>query len=324
MLKVNMKKKLAVILGILALSGVVAAIVWLLQGTDIPVLNPQGSIATQQRDLIIVALLLSAIVVVPVFILTFFIAWKYRASNHKAKYMPDWQSSRLLETIWWGIPCAIIIVLSVITWKTSHSLDPYKPLESAARPVEVQVVALQWKWLFIYPEYQIASVNMLQFPEKTPVNFTITADAPMNSFWIPSLGGQVYAMSGMSTKLHLISNETGTYTGKSANISGEAFARMNFTAKAVSQNDFNTWTRAVKDSPNGLDMNSYAELAKPGETKEPVYYSLKDNDLYDTIVMKYMGHDHTSSQEPATPNEAGKTEHSHDHETTMPGMEGSY
>lgn len=319
-----MKKKLAVGIGILALAGAIAAIVWLLQGTDIPVLNPQGSIAAQQRDLIIVALLLSAIVVVPVFILTFFIAWKYRASNHKAKYTPDWQSSRLLETIWWGIPCAIIIVLSVITWKTSHSLDPYKPLDSTTRPVEVQVVALQWKWLFIYPEYQIASVNMLQFPEKTPVNFTITADAPMNSFWIPSLGGQVYAMSGMSTKLHLISNETGSYTGKSANISGEGFARMNFTAKAVSQNDFNAWTRAVKESPKSLDMASYTELAKPDEAKEPIYYSLTDNDLYDTIVMKYMGHDHSSTGEPSTLREEGKAEHSeHDHGTTMPSMEGN-
>lgn len=321
-----MNKKIIVVSLLAIATIVISALVWFLRGTDIPVLNPQGSIADQQRDLIIVALLLSAIVVLPVFILTFFIAWKYRASNHKAKYTPDWQSSRLLETIWWGIPCVIILVLSVITWQTSHSLDPYRPLESSVRPVQVQVVALQWKWLFIYPEYQVASVNMLHIPEKTPINFTITADAPMNSFWIPSLGGQVYAMSGMSTKLHLIANETGEYAGKSANISGEGFARMNFTVKSVSQSDFTAWAGATQKSSPALDQARYNELAKPSELKRPEFYSLKDNDLYDTIVMKYMGHGHGGSTESITPREEEGSQHNHmnhSHHESMPGMEGT-
>lgn len=320
-----MSKKIVLFIGIIALAGAIGLLVWLLRGTDVAILNPQGSIATQQRDLIVFTLLLSSIVVIPVFILTFLIAWKYRASNHKAKYTPDWQSNKILETVWWGIPCAIILVLAVVTWQTSHSLDPYKPLDSKIKPIEVQVVALQWKWLFIYPEQQIASVNALQFPALTPVNFTITADAPMNSFWIPSLGGQVYAMSGMSTKLHLIADETGSYTGRSANISGEGFARMNFTAKSVTGAEFASWVQATKQSAKHLDMNTYNELAKPGEMKSPTYYALKEADLYDTIVMKYMGHVHDQGDEATTPREEQQPAHEHDsagHEGhNMEGME---
>lgn len=319
-----MSKKIALIVVVLASVGAVGLLAWLLQGADVAVLNPQGSIASQQRDLIIFTLLLSSIVVIPVFILTFVIAWKYRATNHKANYRPDWQSNKIIETIWWGIPCAIILVLAVVTWQTSHSLDPYKPLDSKVKPIEVQVVALQWKWLFIYPEQQIASVNMVQFPEKTPVNFTITADAPMNSFWIPSLGGQVYAMSGMSTKLHLIADETGSYAGKSANISGEGFASMNFIAKSVAKAEFDSWVQASKSSARPMDIKTYNELAKPGKVKQPIYYSLKDDDLYDTIVMKYMGHAHESStSEPVTPREQKTEDHHMNHDASMPDMEGT-
>jgi len=231
---------------------------------------------------------LSLIVVVPVFIMLALFSWKFRESNKKAKYTPNWDGNKLLETIWWGIPSVIIIVLSIITWNSSHELDPSKPIVSDVRPITIQVVALQWKWLFIYPEQRIASVNLVQFPEKTPLNFIVTSDAPMNSFWIPSLGGQIYAMSGMTTKIHLIADTTGDFKGSSANISGKGFADMKFIARSSTAVDFNAWVRTIHQSKLGLDVDTYDELSKPGVIKVPTMYTLKDTELYDTIVMKYM------------------------------------
>lgn len=230
------KSKLAI--GVILGGAATALVVWYVLSHDIAVLNPEGLIGQKQRDLLIFATLLSMIVIVPVFVMTGLIAWRYRASNTKATYSPDWDHSRLFETIWWGVPIAIILVLGVVTWKSSHDLDPYRALDSDVKPLRVQVIAMQWKWLFIYPEQEIASVNYLQIPEKTPINFEITADAPMNAFWIPKLGSQVYAMNGMTTKLHLIANNQGTYRGSSANISGEGFADMVFSTVATSKDDF--------------------------------------------------------------------------------------
>lgn len=254
----------------------------------VDVLQPQGDIARQQRDLILFTTALGMFVVIPVFVMLGLFAWKFREGNKKAKYRPDWDGNSMLEAIWWGIPTVIIIILSVITWQTSHSLDPYRALESKVKPVEVQVVALQWKWLFIYPEYEIASTNLLQIPEKTPINFTITSDAPMNSFWIPSLGSQVYAMSGMSTKLHLIADQPGDYNGSSANISGEGHADMKFIARSSTQTDFDSWVQRVKTTSRTLDQVQYDNLALPNTLDKPLYYVLGDKDLYDKIVMKYM------------------------------------
>ena len=195
------------------------------------VLDPKGFIAFEERDLLYITALLMLTVVVPVLVLAVVICWKYRAGNKKAKYEPEWDKSWALELVWWGFPCIIVALLSVLTVKSCLDLDPFKPLESDVKPLKIQVVALQWKWLFIYPEQKIATINFVQFPEKTPINFELTADAPMNSFWIPQLGGQIYAMPGMSTKLHLIANEAGSYRGSSSNISGNGFAGMIFTAK---------------------------------------------------------------------------------------------
>lgn len=283
-----MNRKIKIVTLLALFVGAVVAAVMFFQQVDVPVMNPKGEIARQQRDLIIFTVLLSSVVVVPVFALLAFFSWRYRDSNKKAKYRPDWDSNKLLEFIWWGVPCVIILILGIVTWRTSHELDPYKPLVSETKPITVQVVALQWKWLFMYPEQQIASVNVLPFPEDTPINFTITADSPMNSFWIPSLGGQVYAMSGMSTKLHLIANERGEYKGSSANISGRGFADMTFVARATSKADFDAWVIETKKSSKALDMTAYEELAKPNVSKEPVLYTLEDTELYDKIVMKYM------------------------------------
>jgi cytochrome o ubiquinol oxidase subunit 2 len=279
------KKTKAFLVCLVAIAIVSAAIVFFSQ-VNVAVLNPKGEIADKQRSLMLFTLLLSAIVVVPVFALLGIIAWKYREGNTKAHYRPNWDSNRLLETIWWGIPCAIILVLGIVTWQSSHELDPYKALNSSVPPINVQVVALQWKWLFIYPDLRVASVNYLAIPEHTPINFTVTADAPMNSFWIPSLGGQVYAMSGMSTQLHLMADTTGDFKGSSANISGTGFAQMAFMTHASTQADFSSWVQKAQ-AASGLDMTVYTKLAQPSTTT-PASYSLKDVWLYDKILMKYM------------------------------------
>ncbi len=286
-------KFLLVTLYIVMLGSVIAFFV---KDHDIAILAPQGTIADQQRSLMFVATLLMLVVVIPVFVLTFWIAWKYRASNTNAKHSPDWDGNRKLELLWWGLPMVIIAILAVITWNSSHALDPYRPLESDKKAVEVQVIALQWKWLFVYPEYGIATVNELRFPEKTPVNFKITADAPMNSFWIPSLGGQVYAMSGMSTKLHLMADKPGVYEGSSANISGEGFAGMRFKATSTTDADFAKWVDEVKRSPYGLNFGEYNKLARPTRNEPPIKYVLLEDDLYDKIIKKYMGPGHSTKQ----------------------------
>lgn len=281
-------KKYRLLFFILLFLGITSLLAVFLLGNDIAVLSPKGMIASKERDLIVTTTLLMLIVVVPVFILTFSIAWKYRATNKRAKYNPDWDHNRLIEFSWWAIPSIIIFVLALITWKSTHDLDPFKPLNTGTQPIKVQVVALQWKWLFIYPQENIASVNFVQFPDRTPVNFEITADAPMNSFWVPQLGGQVYAMAGMKTKLHLIADQPGSYNGSSANISGRGFARMRFIAKASSQSDFEDWVRLVKNSPKRLTLDEYSKLARPSENNPATYYSSTEEGLLDTIVMKFL------------------------------------
>ncbi len=270
------------------LMAIAGLLLWLTQGHTIAVLQPKGVIAEQQRDLLLFAVLLSLVVIVPVYVLTIGIVWKYRAGNKKAPYTPEWDSDRRLETAWWGIPCIIILILSVITWQTSHSLDPYRPISSSYKPVTIQVVALQYKWLFIYPEQNIATVGYVQFPEDTAVNFQITSDAPMNSFWIPQLGGQVYAMSGMRTQLHLLASEQGTYNGLSANLSGEGHAGMTFTAHATSQEDFYTWIQQAKASSGNLTASTYRTIAAPDHEMGRATYATVQHNLYDSIVMKYM------------------------------------
>jgi cytochrome o ubiquinol oxidase subunit 2 len=282
-----MKRKHRPLLFLLPVIGLVlvgAALVW---GTNVAVLNPKGSIARDQFELIIFTSLLSLVVVIPVFLLTFYISWKYRASK-KATYQPEWDRNRLIEAIWWLIPLILITILAVITWVTTHKLDPFKPLESDKKPLTVQVVALEWKWLFIYPEQNIASVNEVAFPVDTPVNFRITSDAPMNSFWIPQLGGQIYAMAGMQTKLHLMADTVGVYNGASANLSGGGFADMKFKARALTSGDFNAWVKQVKASQQELTMSAYESLAAASKNNPVRYYSSRDERLYDTVIMKYM------------------------------------
>lgn len=264
---------------------------WLLfvRGRAIPILQPAGLIAGQQRNLLFTATVLMLVVVVPVFVLAIFIALRYREGNKKAAYTPDWDHHAELEFIWWALPFLIILTLSFLAWRTSHDLDPYRSIRNGKQPLTIQVVALQWKWLFIYPEQRIATVNYLKIPENTPINFQITADAPMNSFWIPQLGGQVYAMAGMSTKLHLLADHTGSYRGSSANISGDGFAQMNFMVEAMSDDEFAHWARTTAHSSNNLSLAEYTRLATPSSSNTPASFVLRDQALYDKILMKYMG-----------------------------------
>jgi cytochrome o ubiquinol oxidase subunit 2 len=281
------KKYKAVSIGMLIIGLIILAAVYF-HGHSPAVLNPKGIIASKERNLILVSVLLMLLVVIPVFIMTALIAWKYNDKKTSTAYAPDWDHDNVLEFFWWAIPGVIILILAVITWNSSHDLDPFKAIASDKKPITIQVVALQWKWLFIYPEQNIASLNIVQFPKLTPINFEVTADAPMNSFWIPQLGGQIYAMPGMSTQLHLMADSEGSYRGTSANISGRGFASMNFIAKSTSNDDFNNWVQLVKQTKNSLSISTYDNLAKPTQNDPLAYYSSSQNGLYDRIVMKYM------------------------------------
>jgi cytochrome o ubiquinol oxidase subunit II len=260
-------------------------------GATIPILEPSGPVALGERWVIIVTLLLCAIIVIPVFLLLFYFAWKYRADSPRASihHRPDWDhDSKLEEFLWWLAPTAIIAILGVIMWQSAHQLDPYRPLQSANAPLTVDVVALDWKWLFIYPAQGIASVNLLEIPQDVPVHFYLTADAPMNSFWIPSLGGQIMVMPGMQTQLNLMASKEGTFNGFSGNISGDGFSGMAFTAKAVSPDDFNAWVAAAQASSTPLTTSVYSVLALPSEYNPVAYYSAPNGDLFTSIIMQYM------------------------------------
>lgn len=283
-----MNKWLRLFLIVLIVAGVVAVFVGLTRGSTFAVLSPKGTIGAQQRNLLFLATGLMALIVVPVLALTFGIAWRFRAGNTKATYRPDWDGNAVLETIWWGFPCVIILVLAGIIWRSSHALDPAKALASSKPPLVIQVVALPWKWLFIYPGQNIATVNYVQFPADTPIRFQLTSDAPMNSFWIPQLGGQIYTMTGMSTELNLMADAPGSFSGVSANLSGKGFAGMRFVAKATSQADFDQWVATVSQSRNTLDRATYDKLALPSENVEPQYYAGTASGLFEGIIARYI------------------------------------
>lgn len=257
------------------------------------VMAPSGDIAIQQRDLIVIATVLMLLIVVPVIAATLFFAWRYRQSNTAAKYDPEWDHSTGLEVVIWAAPLAIIIALGAVTWISTHTLDPYRPLDRVAedkaldpnvKPLTVEVVALDWKWLFFYPDYGIATVNELAAPVDVPINFKITASSVMNSFYVPALAGQIYAMAGMETKLHAVINKAGDYEGFSANYSGAGFSHMRFKFRGLDQAGFDDWVAKVKASNDSLTRAAYLDLAKPSE-KEPVrYYASADTDLYDKIL----------------------------------------
>jgi cytochrome o ubiquinol oxidase subunit 2 len=296
----------------IVLSLVLAAVIvslgtWLLlAGKNIDVLNPQGIIAAQQKDLIMFTLVLSAVIVIPVFLMLGIFSWKYREGNTGAKYTPDVDGNRWLETLWWGIPILIIGILSVVTWVSTHQLDPYKPIASDVKPITVQVVALQWKWLFLYPDQGVASLNELRMPVGIPVNFQLTADGPMSAMWIPSLGSQTYAMTGMSSKLSLRADKVGEYRGSNSNISGSGYADMNFKTIAMSDRKaFDDWVESIESNKNHdhLEWTSYVELAKQSRANKVTYYHLHDAQLYSKVMGKYMSGGHSDAGNETTEHE---------------------
>ncbi|OJU81727.1 MAG: ubiquinol oxidase subunit II [Chlamydia sp. 32-24] len=268
--------------------GLIVLVVLFMFSNHIAVLTPKGIIAEKQLEVILKSTFYMLIIVIPVLILAFIIPWHYRGSNKRANYDPEWDHSYTAEAIWWGVPLIIIFILSILTWNSSHSLDPFKPIDADTKPLKIQVVALQWKWLFVYPEQQVATVNYMPIPEKTPIQLDITADAPMNSFWLPELAGQIYAMPGMKTTLYLKADEEGSFRGSSANISGTGFASMFFTAKSSSQDDFFKWVDEAKQSQKKLNEEEYNKIAAPSQDFPNLQYTLEKQDLFDSIINKYM------------------------------------
>ena len=279
----------------LLFTGLILFIFLVMQGLEIyffheniAVLFPKGLIALKERNLLLLLQALMLLVIIPVYILTFIFSWKYRCYNRHSTYDPDLTDNVVAEYIWWGIPLVLTAIIGVLTWYKTHELDPFKPIESDRQTMTIQAVALQWKWLFIYPEEGVASLNFVQFPKDTPIRFEITADAPMNSLWIPHLAGQIYAMPSMRTELNLMADTIGDYRGSSANLSGEGFAGMHFITRVSSDEDYKQWLASAKSSSNTLDLTSYKALAAPSKDNLPEIYQLNDATLFDQIIMKYM------------------------------------
>jgi cytochrome o ubiquinol oxidase subunit II len=262
-------------------------------GCNAVVLDPSGDVAVQQRDLIVHSTVLMLLICVPVIALTLLFAWHYRESNRRAHYDPGWDHSLQVEVVVWAAPLAIIIALGAITWLSTHTLDPYRglmridaqrPLPADAKPLTVEVVALDWKWLFFYPDQGIAVLNELAAPVDMPIAFKITSASVMNSFFIPALAGQIYAMPGMQTQLHAVINKAGVYDGFSGNYSGSGFTRMTFKFFGVTQPDFDQWVARAKTEGTALDRNAYLLLEKPS-TQEPVRrFSTVEEGLYNAIL----------------------------------------
>jgi cytochrome o ubiquinol oxidase subunit 2 len=252
------------------------------------VLDPKGPIAAAERQIIFNALGIMLAIVIPTILATLGVAAWFRASNKRARYMPDFEYSGRLELLVWAIPAMTVILVGGVAWVGAHDLDPRRPIASEAKPINVQVVSLDWKWLFIYPEEGIATVNQLTIPVGTPVNFQLTSSGVMNSFFVPQLGSQIYTMAGMVTRVHLQADHPGTYRGLSAQYSGEGFADMRFSVNAVSAEEFSRWVDTARGAGPVLDAPAYAELAKPSAAVVPFTYRAAAPDLFDGVVGSVM------------------------------------
>jgi cytochrome o ubiquinol oxidase subunit II len=264
----------------------------MLAGCDLVLLRPSGYVAAQQGQLVVISTLLMLLIVVPVIALTLVFAWHYRESNTAAPYTPEWDHSIQLELLIWSAPLLIIIALGALTWIGTHTLDPYRsltridagrPVPRDVEPLNIEVVALDWKWLFIYPDENIAVVNELAAPVDTPIHFKITASSVMNSFFVPALAGQIYAMPSMATSLHAVINRPGEYEGFSANYSGAGFSDMRFKFLGMSAADFDRWVQKAKASGE-LSRGSYMQLEQPSQREAVRRYSAVAPDLFDAIV----------------------------------------
>jgi cytochrome o ubiquinol oxidase subunit 2 len=280
-------------MSIKALRGLLLPFVVLLTGCQAVLMSPSGDVALQQRNLIVTSLLLMLIIIIPVIALTLLFAWRYRASNKNAAYDPEWNHSTMLELLIWSAPLLIIIALGALTWVSTHKLDPFRPLErlsagravpADAKPLVVEVVALDWKWLFIYPEQGIATVNELAAPVDRPIQFKITASTVMNSFFIPALAGQIYAMPGMETQLHAVINKPGEFDGFSANYSGAGFSGMRFKFHGMSEGEFTQWVGEARSHGDSLNRDVYLKLEQPSENDPVRHYATVSAGLYQAIL----------------------------------------
>lgn len=254
------------------------------------ILNPKGIIAHEERQLFFDTLALMLIVVLPVIVMSFTFVYHYQASHRNKEYKPNWSHSYFLETLWWGIPCVIILVLAILTWKKTHELDPYKPIAGQNQPpLLIQAIALPWKWLFIYPQQNIATVNHLVIPVGQQVEYWITADnVPMSAFFVPQLGSQIYAMAGMRTRLHLLAAETGDFDGMDTQYNGGGFSDMHFDVRVVSPDEMTQWIAQTKQSPDQLTDVAYNQLLQPTINSAPSTFSGVPDNLFDNVLMLYM------------------------------------
>jgi cytochrome o ubiquinol oxidase subunit II len=248
------------------------------------VLDPQGPIASAELLLLLNSTAIMLVVVLPVILATLGFAWWYRSSNARASRSLEESFEGRAEFVVWSIPALIVILLGGVIWIGSHQLDPRAPIAGDAKPLQVEVVALDWKWLFIYPEQGVAAVNQLVIPAGTPVHFRLTSATVMNSFFVPQLGSQIYTMGGMTTHLNLLADEPGEYPGFSANFSGDGFAEMRFIAKAVPAGDFNVWVAQARGTGPALDDASYAVLAKPSIAVPPGTYRSVAPNMFERII----------------------------------------
>lgn len=275
------------------LRGLLLSPLALLAGCHLVLLDPPGDVARQQSDIMIVTTVIIALIIVPVLIAIGVVAWRYRASNKHATYDPEWDHSPQLELVVWAAPLLIIIAVGAISWIGTHQLDPYRPLDRVApgqpvatdaRPLEVDVVSLRWKWLFFYPQYGIATVNQVAAPVNVPIRFRLTADAMMDSFFVPALVGQVYTMPGMQTVLHAVINKPGSYPGFSANYSGVGFTDMRFSFDGMSRQDFDRWIARARSAGTELDGKAYDGLRQPERDVPVRYYARFEPGLYTRIL----------------------------------------
>jgi cytochrome o ubiquinol oxidase subunit 2 len=260
-----------------------------------PDLDPSGPSTLAGRTLLFDALSIMMIVIIPVFVMAALFTWRYRATNHNAIYTPNFAYYWPAEILVWAVPAAIIVWLGVHLWDYTHSLDPYEAIDPAIAPLEIEAVAQDWKWLFIYPEQNVAVVNELVFPSGRPLSIRITSDTVMNSFVIPALGGQIYAMAGMQTRMNLLADRPGRFMGRNVQYSGRGFADQQFWATATDETGFQDWLAKVRAAPATLDAATYEELTKPSEKAPVTYYSSVTAGLFDAIIAKWRhGHAHSA------------------------------
>jgi cytochrome o ubiquinol oxidase subunit 2 len=275
-----------------------------LAGCSGGVLDPVGPVGADDANLLILALMIMLAIVIPTILLAFWMAWRYRASNRKAEYLPHWSYSGRIEAVVWSIPILTIMFIGGVIWIGAYRLDPFRPLASKAPPLEVQVVSLDWKWLFIYPEQGIATVNQLVVPAGRPVHFSITSASVFNTFFVPRLGSMVYAMPGMVSQLNLQADRPGELWGTSSMFSGDGFSDMQFQVKSVPQDQFDTWARAAHRSGLVLDEAGYTALKRQSQRVMPVTYSAVDPNLFQAIATQKVPPG--PGPEPENPSHAGR------------------